>query len=152
MTQRHHHWEFPKKAARLLASCSSLWVEYRKAEQLPEASNKAPKQKARRNCVECYDVSKATELTQNYPRQLQLESELRQETMMWETKMSSMGHFQEGASANTSLLPISSHSSFASPQSRNMPDRFGHILIFIGPFHWWAKLLCLKNLICVFFL
>lgn len=110
MTQRHHHREFPKETSRLPASCTSLWVEWYHLAGRWAASNKAPKRKARHNCVQCNDVSKMTELTQNYPQQLQLESELRQETVMWETKMSSMGHFQEGTSANTSLLPTPSHS------------------------------------------
>ena len=95
---------------------SSRW----KAEQLPDASDKAPKQKARHTRVQCNNVSKVAELTQNKPPELQLESGVRQETGMWETKMSSIGHFPEGTSVDPWLLPTPPHSSFASPQRKNM--------------------------------
>lgn len=123
-----------------------------KAEQLPEASVKARKWKARHSCVQCNDVSRMTAFTQNHTQQLQLESKLRLETVMWETKMSSMGLFQEGTSANTLVSPLPLTHHLPTPSGGILTNQFEHVLIFIEPFHQWVKLLGLKNLICIFFL
>lgn len=121
MTQRHSHWDFLKKHTQiccqmhlpvvwLLPSC---W----KARQLPEASAKAPRQRAEdATCFRCNVVSKVAELAQNHLQQLQLESAMSQETVMWKTK----GVFCRSLLPKLHLPRPPSHSSFASPQRSNI--------------------------------
>ena len=105
-----------------------------KAGPLPEASAKAPRQTAEdTTSLRCNVVNEVAELTQNHLQQLQLKSEVSQETVMWKTTSVFCRPLPgEDFCQNFTFLTLPLLSCFSSKEQ--------------GPFYQWAKLLCSKNL------